>query len=638
MTSSLSSQDPSRSNFRMITSFIISVLIVSLVSQVNAAPTRHHSRANHSQMTLNGVKQSSFSSTTTILASNLDIGLVGGSNGGGLKKVHHRSQRKRSLLEEEEEDSHLDSNQLSSRDQVTWAVGVDRILANTNPTSSKSHSNATTASNRKTRIHENLKVLQNLLHDSKGLKGGSASTSKSFKATVVKGSEVQFITQQTQQSQKSPSKSGINLDFTLKKLNQFKSKWYKDSGSSRVAKNETSITGSNGTSSSTSMSNSTVKSNSNSTKDSSSTSPASLKTSEAHRAASVAQAALDANATSDYGAWKFGDTPSAATLSHAAEGGTVQIIDAKNQTSTSTSNSTNLSTASLTAAIASAASPSISSKPQSFLSSSAGLAGPKSVVMLLTSNDENYGPAAVLADLRSLQKWADDVGSLTKAEESEVVAAVLSASARYFPELPTKQIARVILSDMKAESDFSAKLISPGRLDSGSSYGIMQVSPGNGSQELSLFKDHVVSSTNKRSWVMEASAYNVLSNGKWDESAGRNDDNPLLNWKTGKRLVPSSLTKNDLFSPWVNIHIAAWIQSNSARTKSQDPYNWMGINKLTQKTQVLAQTLSKTSTSSSARSTIANDLFNNLTKLDEAIDGDKLTKPINPTVATALGE
>lgn len=171
MTSSLSSQDPSRSNFRMITSFIISVLIVSLVSQVNAAPTRHHSRANHSQMTLNGVKQSSFSSTTTILASNLDTGSVGGSNGGGLKKVHHRSQRKRSLLEEEVEDSHLDSNQLSSRDQVTWAVGIDRILANTNPTSSKSHLNATTASNRKTRIHENLKVLQNLLHDSKGLKG-----------------------------------------------------------------------------------------------------------------------------------------------------------------------------------------------------------------------------------------------------------------------------------------------------------------------------------------------------------------------------------------------------------------------------------------------------------------------------------
>ncbi len=38
-----------------------------------------------------------------------------------------------------------------------------------------------------------------------------------------------------------------------------------------------------------------------------------------------------------------------------------------------------------------------------------------------------------------------------------------------------------------------------------------------------------------------------------------------------------SLTTEDLFRPWVNVHVASWIQSNLARTSSQDPYSWGDI-------------------------------------------------------------
>lgn len=31
---------------------------------------------------------------------------------------------------------------------------------------------------------------------------------------------------------------------------------------------------------------------------------------------------------------------------------------------------------------------------------------------------------------------------------------------------------------------------------------------------------------------------------------------------------------DDLFRPWVNIHIAAWLQSNLGRTASKDPSDW----------------------------------------------------------------
>lgn len=183
----------------------------------------------------------------------------------------------------------------------------------------------------------------------------------------------------------------------------------------------------------------------------------------------------------------------------------------------------------------------------------------------LFSNTAGYGPDQVRHDLHVIRKWAGDLDQLaTRALLDETVAAIMSASARYYPELSTRDAARVIMADIKAESDFDSDNISGGRLDSGSSWGLMQVSPF-GSGELTLFQQHATVRRNTYSW---SGQYNVTTTPS-TFGAG-----PLLDWDTGKLLNIQALTNDDLFRPWINVHVATWIQSNLARTSSQDPYTW----------------------------------------------------------------
>lgn len=183
----------------------------------------------------------------------------------------------------------------------------------------------------------------------------------------------------------------------------------------------------------------------------------------------------------------------------------------------------------------------------------------------LLSNVAGYGPAQVRHDLHVIRAWAGDLNQLnTPALLDETVAAIMSAAARYFPELSTQDAARVIMADIKAESDFDTNNVSGGRLDSGSSWGLMQVSPL-GSGELKLFQQHATVTKNTYSW---SQAYNVTTT-PTTFGAGA-----LLDWDMGKTLQVKTLTNEDLFRPWVNVHVATWIQSNLARTSSQDPYTW----------------------------------------------------------------
>ena len=182
-----------------------------------------------------------------------------------------------------------------------------------------------------------------------------------------------------------------------------------------------------------------------------------------------------------------------------------------------------------------------------------------------TSTNEAYGETELTSDLNRILKWAGDDGNLTAAQKKEVVAAILSASARYFPEMPTKAICRIMLADIRAESDFDPNNISGGRLDSGSSWGLLQVSPNGASQELSLFQLHNNVYTHNFTYGMPADTRQGIRGA-------------LLDYKTGKTIDLASLTRDDLFRPWINIHLAMWVQSNLARSSSQDPYSWAAIN------------------------------------------------------------
>jgi hypothetical protein len=197
--------------------------------------------------------------------------------------------------------------------------------------------------------------------------------------------------------------------------------------------------------------------------------------------------------------------------------------------------------------------------------SSAATASSSVGSLVLTSNTDSYGETELTADLESILEWADDEDNLTSAEKVEVVAALLSASARYYPEMPTEAICRIMLADIRAESDFIPTEVSGARLDSGSSWGLLQVSPNGASQE----------------WTLFAEQANVLTHNFTD---GMPDDvragirGPLIDYETGVEIDFSNLSKEDLFRPWINIHVAMWIQSNLARTTSQDPSDWAAIN------------------------------------------------------------
>lgn len=83
-------------------------------------------------------------------------------------------------------------------------------------------------------------------------------------------------------------------------------------------------------------------------------------------------------------------------------------------------------------------------------------AGPSKITLL--SNTAGYGPLQVRHDLHVIRAWANDLDQLaTPALLDETVAAILSASARYFPELSTRDAARVVMADIKAESDFDPR-------------------------------------------------------------------------------------------------------------------------------------------------------------------------------------
>lgn len=156
--------------------------------------------------------------------------------------------------------------------------------------------------------------------------------------------------------------------------------------------------------------------------------------------------------------------------------------------------------------------------------------------------------------------WAGATNAMTEDEKVETVAALLSAAQRYYPEVPTDRTVRYLLADINAESSFSPRAWNGGRLDSGASLGLMQVSPSAGAQELPLWQGHARVSANTFSWSS-------------DEGPG----GILIDDTTDQQMVLSSLTSDDLYRPWVNIHIGAWAQSNLGRTAGCDPYYWEGI-------------------------------------------------------------
>lgn len=165
-----------------------------------------------------------------------------------------------------------------------------------------------------------------------------------------------------------------------------------------------------------------------------------------------------------------------------------------------------------------------------------------------------------MSDLESIMSWAGATDAMTSSEKNETVSALLSAARRYFPELPTNNTVRYLLADINAESSFDPKAWSGGRLDSGASLGLMQVSPSAGAQILPLWQGHARVSANTFSWTLTPGPEGILI-----------DD------ETGKQLVLSNLTSDDLYRPWINIHIGAWVQSNLGRTAGCDPYYWENI-------------------------------------------------------------
>lgn len=145
--------------------------------------------------------------------------------------------------------------------------------------------------------------------------------------------------------------------------------------------------------------------------------------------------------------------------------------------------------------------------------------------------------------------------------------ALFNAASRYYPDVDTKVVVRIMLADIKAESDFVSDNASPGRLDSGQSLGLVQVSPY-GSGELDQFKKSAMTKKNTYSWTAGKGADHEVEHG------GTSVLGALHDFSTGKAINVNSLSAKDLSRPWINIHVAMWLQSNHARTGSQDPWRW----------------------------------------------------------------
>ena len=102
----------------------------------------------------------------------------------------------------------------------------------------------------------------------------------------------------------------------------------------------------------------------------------------------------------------------------------------------------------------------------------------------------------------TIRKWAGDLGKLaSKKNRNETIMALFNAASRYYPDVDTKVVVRIMLADIKAESDFQKSNQSPGRVDSGDSLGLLQVSPF-GSGELKQFQNMVQVEHNTYSWAI----------------------------------------------------------------------------------------------------------------------------------------
>lgn len=239
--------------------------------------------------------------------------------------------------------------------------------------------------------------------------------------------------------------------------------------------------------------------------------------------------------------------------------------------STSTSNSVSASTSASTTTSTPASQ--TTSTSTSSTSSTTNAASPVATVttgggtrIMLQSNSPGYGYNEAMNDLNRIMSWAGDDGNLSDAQKQEVVAALFSGSARYWPELPTKDIIRIMLADIRAESDFRPGVLGGPRLDSGASYGLLQISPDAGAQMMSLIKNHMNVNTHNFTWGIDAPNVRAGIRGQ------------LIDWESGEKVNLASLTNDDLLRPWINIHVSMWIQSNLARTSSNDPYWWTQLN------------------------------------------------------------
>ncbi|WFD45141.1 hypothetical protein MPSI1_003818 [Malassezia psittaci] len=227
------------------------------------------------------------------------------------------------------------------------------------------------------------------------------------------------------------------------------------------------------------------------------------------------------------------------------------------------------------------------------------------------TNNPNYGFLDAQDDLYAIRKWAGDMGQLvSKENRNETLIALFSAASRYYPDVDTKVVVRIMLADIKAESDFETSNESSGRLDSGSSIGLLQVSPYGASNELEQFQAASTFQRNVYSWCVGNGTDVEVQYG------GASVLGPLRSFDTGEVLNASSLTTADLTKPWINIHIAMWLQTNHARTGSQDPSLWPKVSSssknvraayqpalleiLTGSTDATSSTSSNTSTSYSA--------------------------------------
>lgn len=259
----------------------------------------------------------------------------------------------------------------------------------------------------------------------------------------------------------------------------------------------------------------------------------------------------------------------------------------------------------------------------------------------VTTNNPNYGFIEAQNDLYAIRKWAGDLKMLkSKSDRNETLMALFNAASRYYPDVDTKVVVRVMLADIKAESDFESSNSSPGRIDSGNSLGLVQVSPSGASNELTEFKNAVMVDANRYSWTIGRGTSSEVKSG------GESVLGPLLDIKTGKKLNLDGLSKSDLDRPWINLHVAMWLQSNYARTGSQDPSTWNKVAKASKAVRSAYQPAleeilgSSSSSSSSNSSSSSSDSFSQssysskLSSLESSLKGKNHQKV---TMATALG-